>query len=223
MVVRDDAAARAFGAPQVGYEEALARAQQHETKRQEAPLVWLRRLPGHLVDFVRRRVVPSVFIDTQVRRSTASREALWASAVAIGGREGYPVLDPLWRLRGAIDRLVGGPGLRRTGVPVSELRAGDRVDFWEVLEHNANERLRLRALMKVPGTAELEFHVEEESTQAVLVQTARFRPDGILGRLYWWALYPIHAVIFHGMASRIVDRAERRVTRAGQGTTGCAS
>jgi hypothetical protein len=118
------------------------------------------------------------------------------------------VLDPLWRLRGAVDRLLGGPGLGRAGVPAGELRAGDRVDFWEVLEHDVNERLRMRALMKVPGRAELEFHVELEPPDTVLVQTARFMPQGLLGRLYWWLLYPVHCIIFHGMASRIVSRAE---------------
>jgi hypothetical protein len=208
MLVRDDAAARAFGPATLDYEEALKRAQREEREPREAPLLWLRRLPRHLADFVRRRVFPSVFVETQVRRSTASREALWASAVAIGGRQGYPVLDPLWRLRGAVDRLFGGPGLGRSGVPASELRAGDRVDFWEVLEHEFNERLRMRALMKVPGRAELEFHVEMEPPYAVLVQTARFMPQGLLGRLYWWFLFPVHAIIFHGMASRIVARAE---------------
>jgi hypothetical protein len=222
MLVRDPAGIRALGAPQIAYEEALARAGREEASRPEAPLLWLRRLPGHLVDFVRRRLLPSVFVETKVRRSTASQEALWASAVALGGREGYPVLDPLWRIRGAVDRLLGGPGLGRSGVPAGELQAGDRLDFWEVLEHNLNERLRLRALMKVPGIAELEFHVEREPAHTVLVQTARFRPDGIPGRLYWWLLYPVHSVIFHGMASRIVNRAERRTTREAQTASGSA-
>ena len=208
MLVRDDAAARTLGPATIDYEAAIERAGQEERGPREAPLLWLRRLPGHLADFVRRRVLPSVFVETQVRRSTASREALWASAVAIGGREGYPVLDPLWRLRGAVDRLLGGPGLGRSGVPAGEMRAGDRVDFWEVLEHDVNERLRMRALMKVPGRAELEFHVELEPPDTVLVQTARFMPRGLLGRLYWWFLYPVHCIIFHGMASRIVARAE---------------
>jgi uncharacterized protein YbjT (DUF2867 family) len=208
MLVRDDRAALTFGRARIDYEAAIECARQEERGPSEAPLIWLRRLPGHLADFVRRRVLPPVFVETQVRRSSASRDALWASAVAIGGREGYPVLDPLWRLRGAVDRLLGGPGLGRSGVPVSELRAGARVDFWEVLEHDFNERLRMRALMKVPGRAELEFHVELEPPGTVLVQTARFMPQGLFGRLYWWLLYPAHAIIFHGMASRIVSRAE---------------
>lgn len=208
MLVRDDAATRAFGRPKIGYEDALARARGEEKDRREPPMLWLRRLPGHLADFVGRRLFPPVFVDTQVRRSSASPDALWASAVAIGGREGYPMLDFLWRLRGAVDRLIGGPGLGRSGAPASELRPGDRVDFWQVLEHEPSERLRMRALMKVPGAAELEFRVKDEPRRAVLVQTARFMPRGLFGRLYWWTLYPLHALIFHGMASRIVARAE---------------
>jgi uncharacterized protein YbjT (DUF2867 family) len=215
MLVRDDAVVQAFGPASIDYEEALERAGREEVSASEAPLFWLRRLPGHLFDFARRRLLPSVFTETQVRRSTASREALWASAVAIGGREGYPMLDFLWRLRGAVDRRVGGPGLGRSGEPAGALHAGDRVDFWQVLEHDPGERLRMRALMKVPGKAELEFHVEEQPGRTVLVQTARFMPRGLLGRVYWWTLYPLHALIFHGMSSRIVARAE-----SGRGASG---
>jgi hypothetical protein len=208
MVVRDDSAARAFGPPAVGYEESLARASREEASRREPPLLWLRRLPRHLARFARRRVLPPVFVDNQLRGSTASRQALWASAIAIGGREGYPALDPLWRLRGAIDRLLGGPGLGRSDCALSELNAGDRIDCWEVLEHTTYDRLRLRALMKMPGEAELEFHVEQQQAQTMLLQTARFKPAGLPGRLYWWILYPAHVIIFHAMASRIVSRAE---------------
>ena len=208
MLVRDNAAARDFGPPEVDYEEALERARREESARTEAPLLWLRRLPGHLTDFVHRRVLPPAFVETQVRTPSVPPEALWASAVTIGGREGYPMLNVLWRLRGAIDRLIGGPGLGSDGMPTRELRSGDRIDFWQVLEHEPGERLRLRALMKLPGAAELELRVDGVSGRSVLVQTARFMPKGILGRLYWWALYPLHVLIFHGMASRIVARAE---------------
>ncbi len=120
------------------------------------------------------------------------------------------MLDPLWQIRGWVDRLVGGPGLNRTGPTASDVRVGDRLDFWQVVELDAGHRVRMRALMKVPGEAELEIAVHQEQDESILVQTGRFIPHGILGRLYWWSLYPVHVLIFSGMASRIARRAEQR-------------
>jgi uncharacterized protein YbjT (DUF2867 family) len=209
MIVRGDAAIRAFGPPQISFEEALIIAERTRESRREAPLLWIRRLPRHLAAFASRRLFPPVLSDQQVRRSSAPPQVLWKSAVAVGGRRGYPMLDPLWQLRGFLDRLVGGPGTSRSGPPAGDLRPGDRLDFWEVVELDAGRRLRMRALMKVPGEAELEIAVHDEQGGSVLVQTARFIPRGITGRLYWWALYPAHALIFSGMATRIVRRAEK--------------
>jgi uncharacterized protein YbjT (DUF2867 family) len=208
MVVNDDTAVRTFGPPAVGFEEALRIAERSRVARRELPLVWLRRLPGHLLGFLSRRLFPAVLTDEQVRRTHVSCAVLWDSAVEIGGRRGYPVQDVLWRLRGHIDRLLGGPGLSRTGPPASEAAVGDRLDFWEITEYETGRRFRMKALMKVPGRAELEISVSEDGDRSVLVQTARFMPRGIAGRLYWWLLYPIHVWIFAGMATRIVRRAE---------------
>lgn len=209
MIVRKDNAVRAFGPPQISFEEALDIAERTRLSRREAPLLWIGRLPRHLAAFAIRRLLPPVLSDEQVRRSGATTEALWKSAVAVGGRHGYPMLDPLWQLRGFLDRLVGGPGVNRSGPPAGDVRPGDRLDFWEVVELDAGQRLRMRALMKVPGEAELEIAVHDEQGGSVLVQTARFIPRGITGRLYWWALYPVHALIFSGMATRIVRRAKK--------------
>jgi uncharacterized protein YbjT (DUF2867 family) len=208
MVVRDDAAARAFGPPAIGFEEALAAAESERSARVEAPLIWLRRLPRHLGGFVRRRFLPDVLSDERVRRSIAGPAALWASVTAIGGRRGYPMLDPLWRLRGWIDRLLGGPGIDRSASPAAELHVGARLDFWRVVEIDEGHRLRMRGLMKLPGDAELELVVHGENDGSVLVQAARFRPNGVAGRMYWWCLYPLHALIFSGMAGRVARRAE---------------
>jgi uncharacterized protein YbjT (DUF2867 family) len=207
MIVRGDAALWALGAPTIGFEEALEIAEESRSSRREAPLLWLVRLPHHLTDFAKRRFIPPVLSDEQVRRSTASPEALWRSATAVGGRRGYPMLDPLWQIRGWIDRAFGGPGLNRLGPQADEVRVGDRLDFWKVIELDPGRRLRMRALMRAPGSAELELAVHSEHGVSVLVQTARFKPTGIVGRLYWWALYPIHLIIFSGMATRIVRRA----------------
>jgi uncharacterized protein YbjT (DUF2867 family) len=211
MIVRDDAAERRFGPPEVSFDEALARSvREGEGPRREAPLVWLRRVPGHLGGVARRRFWPAVLSDEQVRSSDASPDALWRSAIAIGGRKGYPIADVLWRLRGKLDELTGGHGLNRNGPSADEVAVGDRLDFWRVVELEPGRRLRLRSLMKMPGEAELEITVRPSGHDTVVVQTARFRPANLIGRLYWWALYPAHLVIFGGMASRLVRRAEAR-------------
>ena len=114
----------------------------------------------------------------------------------IGGRKGWYYGDWLWKLRGFIDKIFGGVGLRRGRTNESELFAGDAVDFWRVLYANKNEgRLLLFAEMKLPGEAWLEFKIHENK----LIQTATFRPIGLLGRLYWFCVLPFHSYIFNGM------------------------
>lgn len=120
----------------------------------------------------------------------------------IGGEKGWYYADWLWKIRGFIDKIVGGVGLRRGRTHDDELFAGEAVDFWRVLYVNRNEgRLLLFAEMKIPGEAWLEFKI----TNDVLWQTATFRPKGIMGRLYWYSLLPIHNMIFKGMVKRIAQ------------------
>lgn len=208
MVVRDGSAVAKFGPPEIGFTRSLEIAESARRTRRELPLLWLTRLPRHLGQFARSRLLPNVLSDVHVRRSRIRVDALWASVMAVGGRRGYPMLDPLWRARGLIDRVLGGPGLNRHGPHAGDVRVGDVLDFWKVVELSPGERIRMRALMKVPGEAELELAVGTSDRASVLVETARFIPSGIIGRLYWWSLYPIHALIFAGMATRIVRRAE---------------
>jgi len=114
----------------------------------------------------------------------------------IGGKKGWYYGDWLWRLRGFIDKMFGGVGLRRGRSNEIELSAGDAVDFWRVLYANKKEgRLLLFAEMKLPGEAWLEFKVNKNK----LIQTATFRPIGLLGRLYWFCVLPFHSYIFNGM------------------------
>jgi uncharacterized protein YbjT (DUF2867 family) len=114
----------------------------------------------------------------------------------IGGKKGWYYGDWLWRLRGFIDKIFGGVGLRRGRSNEIELSAGDAVDFWRVLYANKKEgRLLLFAEMKLPGEAWLEFKVNKNK----LIQTATFRPIGLLGRLYWFCVLPFHSYIFNGM------------------------
>lgn len=124
----------------------------------------------------------------------------------IGGSRGWYYVDWLWSLRGFIDKLVGGVGTRRGRTSNSSLQAGDVLDFWRVLlADKKNQRLLLYAEMKVPGEAWLELKIIEFHGKSYLSQIATFRPNGLWGRLYWYAMYPFHLVIFNGMAKRITQ------------------
>jgi hypothetical protein len=113
-----------------------------------------------------------------------------------------------WRLRGLFDRLIGGVGMRRGRRHPQDLRPGDAVDFWRVEALEPDRLLRLRAEMKVPGRSWLQFHVRPHALGSELVQTALFAPRGLSGWLYWYGLYPIHALIFSRMVRAIGRHAE---------------
>ena len=159
----------------------------------------------------------------------------------LGGATGWLRLNWAWQLRGLIDRLVGGVGMRRGRRDPRELRVGDAVDFWRVEAIEPGRLVRLRAEMRVPGRAWLEFQVKGEAeaggaaepgragvapgaesgagaagggagdTLTTIVQTAYFAPKGLFGVLYWYSLYPIHGLIFGGMIRAIARRAEAAV------------
>ena len=120
---------------------------------------------------------------------------------AIGGLNGWYYGNWLWKVRGYMDKLAGGVGLRRGRTHPNKINAGDSLDFWRVLLADKEERrLLLFAEMKVPGEAWLEFKIDEDN---VLHQNATFRPKGLLGRAYWYAMYPFHFFIFEGMINKI--------------------
>lgn len=132
----------------------------------------------------------------------------------IGGREGWYTMDWAWQLRGWMDRMAGGSGLRRGRRHPSELNAGDALDFWRVLVSDREQRkLVLYAEMKLPGEAWLEFRIEPDDTHSDsnwrLIQTATFRPRGLLGRLYWLAVLPFHHFVFQQMAEEVVYRVRQ--------------
>jgi uncharacterized protein YbjT (DUF2867 family) len=127
----------------------------------------------------------------------------------VGGRNGWYAAGCLWRLRGAIDLLVGGVGMRRGRPDPERLRPGDAVDFWRVEAIEPGRMLRLAAEMKLPGRAWLQFEVEGDAGGSTIAQTAIFDPVGLAGPLYWYALYPLHAVVFGGMLRGIAAAAER--------------
>jgi uncharacterized protein YbjT (DUF2867 family)/uncharacterized protein YndB with AHSA1/START domain len=139
----------------------------------------------------------------------APAPAVFAAFTRLGGTTGWLYLDWAWRLRGLLDRLLGGVGLRRGRRDPQEVRAGDAVDFWRVEAVEPNRLLRLRAEMKVPGRAWLEFRAEPiDGGKSRLSQTAFFAPRGLTGLLYWYLLYPLHAVIFSGLAKKLALLAQ---------------
>jgi uncharacterized protein YbjT (DUF2867 family) len=129
----------------------------------------------------------------------------------IGGKVGWYYCNWLWQIRGWIDYICGGVGLRRGRRDPEYIRTGDALDFWRVEEYEENSRLRLFAEMKMPGRAWLEFEVRPHDEWTEIIQTAIFDPLGILGQLYWYGLYPVHALIFRGMLRKI---SSIRPTRA---------
>lgn len=125
-------------------------------------------------------------------------EKIWS----IGGKTGWYYANWLWRIRGYLDKLVGGVGLRRGRTNKNKINVGDTLDFWRVLYANREEgRLLLFAEMKLPGEAWLEFRIVD----GCLYQTATFRPKGLLGRMYWYAVLPLHGIIFKGMINKLTS------------------
>lgn len=150
-----------------------------------------------------------MILETRILRSQAHPQQLYRSFISLGGERGWLYSNWLWKLRGGIDRLLGGVGLRRGRREAHDLRIGDAVDFWRVEQLEDGQRLLMRAEMKVPGKAWLEYLVFAcEEGDAELQQRAYFAPKGLSGILYWYALYPLHALIFSGLARRIVADAE---------------
>jgi uncharacterized protein YbjT (DUF2867 family) len=194
-----------------GYREAIRRALANED-RDFAETHWSDAMSSavgpkswHGVRFGARRV------DSRAVDLDASPRQAFAPVARIGGTSGWYYANALWRLRGLIDLAAGGIGLRRSRRHPEQLRPGDSLDFWRVEAVEPNRLLRLRAEMRLPGRAWLQFEVTGDGP-VVLRQTATFEPVGLLGLLYWYSLYPIHAAMFKGMLAAIA-----RATRQGGG------
>ena len=152
----------------------------------------------NLSDFI---LVPTYGCYSDIReRAFTDREACINKIWSIGGETGWYYANWLWLIRGFMDKMVGGVGLRRGRTSANCLHVGDALDFWRVLYADKKEgRLLLFAEMKLPGDAWLEFRIVENK----LIQTATFRPLGLLGRLYWFSVLPFHGLIFKGMSRRL--------------------
>ncbi len=174
-----------------------------------------RRDPGMPLLEAERWTIPNrdgLVCDCRQAEVAAPLETVRDVVHSLGGGMGWLYADWLWRLRGWLDRRLGGVGMRRDRVRVIPLRQGDGLDFWRVQEAT-DSRLLLRAEMKVPGKAWLQFRFAATANgHTRLGSIASFEPKGLFGRLYWWALYPLHRVIFRGLLGEIKKVAESRVS-----------
>jgi hypothetical protein len=154
----------------------------------------------------------TVFRDQREITVGASTDALFRAVCRVGGGHGWYAADWLWQLRGLLDRLVGGPGLRRGRRSPESVSFGEALDFWRVTAVEPGRRLSLRAEMRLPGEALLEFAIRPgpRPDTSTLRQTALFQPRGLFGLLYWYAVLPLHAFVFRGMIQGIGREAEAR-------------
>jgi uncharacterized protein YbjT (DUF2867 family) len=151
----------------------------------------------------------TIYENTQEVVTNATPDALFACVSGIGGERGWYAANVLWTLRGWLDKLIGGVGMRRGRRHPDDLRVGDALDFFRVEAYEPPSLLRLRAEMKVPGGAWLEWGITtDDDGRTRLRQLARFTPRGVAGRLYWWVLLPIHKVIWKQLAERLAASAE---------------
>lgn len=151
----------------------------------------------------------SLYKDERTREVDASPEHLWTVIEGIGGRNGWYSWALAWWVRGVLDRFVGGPGLRRGRRNPRDLVVGDAVDFWRVEETDDHSFLRLRAEMRLPGLAWLEMQVgSTEGGTTTFHHRALFHPKGLLGHVYWWAVWPFHGIVFGSMQRNIAKAAE---------------
>jgi hypothetical protein len=204
VIVKEHSACEAFGIAPMGLDEAISRALE-VTRSEEIPTSFS---DADLVYFQPTELDPdwaggTEFTDEQVRTTPVSAERAFGAITGVGGQNGWYGGMTLWKIRGLLDQLVGGPGLRRGRKP--RLEVGDALDFWRIEELRAPEILRLRAEMRLPGVAWLTWTLEESASGTTIHQTAAFRPRGLLGRLYWAAMYPFHHWIFPKMLDRLIE------------------
>jgi len=155
-----------------------------------------------------------MLLEQRQRIASASPSDVFDTFARIGGERGWPYMNWAWRFRGFMDRIIGGVGMRRGRRDPDELRVGDALDFWRVERVSPESLLRLRAEMKLPGNAWLQFETTPVAeAESRLTQTAFFASKGLAGLLYWYLLYPIHGLIFSGMIRELVSEAEELAQR----------
>ena len=206
-VVRDDLALRTFDVRPVGVEEAVRRAvtgeELHSVGTRWADAVSSSGSPWPPL----RRQADMRFVDSRVANVAVPAAVAFEPIERIGGGTGWYAFNWLWRARGFLDLMAGGVGVRRGRPSPTSLRTGDAVDFWRVEAFEPGRRLRLVAEMKLPGTAWLEFEVTGTGLSSTIRQTATFDAEGLDGKAYWYALYPVHRLVFDGMLRGIARAA----------------
>jgi len=215
VVVEDTAAAELFDVEPMGYDEAVRRALER-SQRDEVETIWHGAFSSSVDEdapLPSLEQTEGMIRERRTRLVSAPPERVFREVMSLGGERGWLYANLLWRLRGLLDWMMGGVGLRRGRRHPSELRVGDALDFWRVEAVEDGRLLRLRAEMKLPGRAWLQFEVEPPDGDgdglARLVQTAFFEPKGLAGLVYWYALYPAHRVIFKGLVRELARAAER--------------
>ena len=194
----------------MGYREALALAFRR-IEQNEVVSSWSDAMSSGTLrsDYMNAIQIPKngMFFDRQRRVFTRPVAEVLDNVWRIGGERGWYKTDWLWRIRGIMDKLVGGVGLRRGRRSPNHLRAGDPLDFWRVLvADRPTKRLLLYAEMKLPGEAWLQFRiVDNPDGSHALEQLAAYRPHGLLGRLYWYSVLPFHGIIFKGMVQNLIE------------------
>jgi len=205
-VVREDRAGRAFPIRPRGIRAAIAEALEAEDAAFAVNAWDAAHAAGSPRGWGGRRIGTRL-VDAREARTLEPPPAAFAPIRRIGGRRGWYHADWLWSIRGLLDRLVGGPGMRR-GRPDPEVaRPGDPIDFWRVEAVVPDRRLRLRAEMRVPGRAWLEFEVLPEGTGSIVRQTAVFDARGVPGLVYWYLVWPLHQFVFAGLLRGVVAAA----------------
>ena len=207
-VVTDDTAREVFGVKTISVRDAISRAIKSEDQ-EFAETRW----SDALSSFDTQRDWGGVrfgnrLIDSRTRTVRAQPSRVFALIRRIGGKTGWYYANRLWKLRGAIDILVGGVGMRRGRRDPEWLHTGDVVDCWRVEKIVPDNIIRFSAEMKLPGRAWLEFEIKKDNSKTIIRLTAMFDPVGLSGLMYWYALYPLHQLIFSGMLRKIAEACD---------------
>jgi uncharacterized protein YbjT (DUF2867 family) len=216
VVVRDNTARQLFPAIELLDYETAVRLALGKIESREVETAWSDALASSQGDKtpVTLLTTEGMIIERRRRTVAANADAVFRSFARLGGDRGWLYLDWAWQLRGLVDRLCGGVGMRRGRRDPEELRVGDALDFWRVEAVDPGRLVRLRAEMRVPGRAWLEFEATGQSDgSTVLMQTAYFAPKGLFGLAYWYALYPLHRLIFNGLVGKIAANALSLATK----------
>ncbi len=211
LICHDDTATKLFRFDPIKYEQAVTYALKREMSGQ-IETIW----SGSVSSIEPKNVVnldlqqkEGMIIEKREALVKAPPEKVYQVLLKVGGRNGW-YGNALWQLRGILDRLFGGVGMRRGRRDPEKLIVGDPLDFWRVEAVKPNELIRLRAEMKVPGKAWLQFSIRETGNgESILNQSAFFEPKGLFGVLYWYSIYFVHKIIFGGMINKFKREAEK--------------